>query len=92
MTPYRYRPPRTVRQGKLDNIALVPASLLPQKARYQALANGLPRGDVLMVLPSASLAGRKFLEQTAKLFEAKGRHVLILAVREVPSRGPLCQP
>ena len=40
-------------QVRLDNIALVPAHLLPRKAAYQAIANALPRGDILLVLPSA---------------------------------------
>ena len=40
------RGPRALRrpQVKLDNLTLVPASLLPRKADYEALANELPRG------------------------------------------------
>jgi hypothetical protein len=40
-------------QVKLDNLTLVPASLLPRKADYEAIANDLPRGEVLLVLPPA---------------------------------------
>jgi hypothetical protein len=36
----------------LDNLALVPASLLPFKAQYQHLANTLPKGDILIILPA----------------------------------------
>ena len=35
----------------LDNIALIPASQLPYKAHWQQLANDLPDGDILIVLP-----------------------------------------
>ena len=35
----------------LDNVALVPASLLPFKSVWQSVANRLPQGDVLLVLP-----------------------------------------
>ena len=40
------RPPAPLRRPgvTLDNIALVPASLLPFKPTYQAIANELPRG------------------------------------------------
>ncbi|HLZ21022.1 MAG TPA: hypothetical protein VKQ30_02715 [Ktedonobacterales bacterium] len=72
------RPPRALCKARLDNIALVPASLLPQKARYQALANQLPAGDILVVLPAAPSPERQVLTKTAALFEAKGRHVTAL--------------
>ena len=47
------RAPRDLsRRGvKLDNIALIPASLLPYKAYWQQVANNLPAGDILIVLP-----------------------------------------
>ena len=35
------KPPRAIRKAKLDNIALVPASLLFQKGKYQIFANNL---------------------------------------------------
>src|SRR3954453_9834712 len=36
----------------LDNVALVPASLLSLKSVWQKVAKELPEGDVLMVLPT----------------------------------------
>ena len=47
------RGPRALRhpQVKLDHLTLVPASLLARKADYEALANNLPQGEVLLVLP-----------------------------------------
>ena len=47
--PYRIvRAPRAVRKARLDNVALVPASLLLRKGKYQRIANNLPRGGVLI--------------------------------------------
>ena len=73
------RGPRAVRrpQVRLDNIALVPAHLLPRKAEYQALANALPHGDILLVLPPPESRERAIMERVA-LFRAKGRHVTVL--------------
>jgi spermidine synthase len=47
--PYRIgEPPKAIRRAKLDNIALVPASLLFRKEKYRTIANNLPRGGVLI--------------------------------------------
>ena len=51
---YRFmRPPKAIRraQVKLDNVALIPGNLLPFKSAYQEIANGLPKGGILIVLP-----------------------------------------
>ena len=75
------RGPRALRrpQVRLDNIALVPAHLLPRKAEYQALANALPHGDILLVLPPADSPERATRECVAATFRAKGRHVTVLS-------------
>src|SRR4051812_11761273 len=39
----------------LDNLTLIPASLLPFKPQWQRIANELPRGGVLIVTPIADL-------------------------------------
>ena len=74
------RGPRPLRrpQVRLDNITLVPAHLLPRKADYQALANQLPQGDILLVLPPPGSRERPTMERVAQLFRAKGRHVTVL--------------
>lgn len=45
-------PPRSLRRSTvhLDNVALIPASLLPFKAEWQAIANDLADGEILIVL------------------------------------------
>ena len=60
---------------RLDTVALVPASLLPCRATYQAIANRLPPGAVLIVLPTADTPEKRLLQTAADRFRAKGRHV-----------------
>ena len=81
------RGPRALRhpQVRLDTITLVPAHLLPRKAEYQALANDLPRGDILVVLPPLESRERPTMERVAQLFRAKGRHVTVLTEERLES-------
>jgi hypothetical protein len=67
MNNYRFtRPPRMVRHAKKDNAALVPGSLLSQKTIYQHIANSLPRGAVLIVLPSDSPVQKQAMLDVAR--------------------------
>ena len=66
-------------QVRLDTITLVPAHLLPRRAEYQALANQLPTGDILLVLPPAGSPERAMMQRVAQTFRAKGRHVTVLS-------------
>jgi hypothetical protein len=63
---------------RLDNLTLVPASLLSRKADDEAIADRLPRGEVLLVLPSAGSPERRTMQRVAQLFRANGRHVTVL--------------
>jgi hypothetical protein len=77
MRYYRFtRPPKTLRQQsvKLDNVALVPGNLLPYKSQYQQIANGLPKGGILIVLPTEGHKRRAF-EQTALQLKNKGHRI-----------------
>ena len=87
--PRTHRGPRALRrpQVQLDNITLVPAHLLPRKAEYQALANDLPRGDILVVLPPPESRERPTMERVAQLFRAKGRHVTVLTEERLAPVG-----
>ena len=66
------------RQVKLDNVAVVPGNLLPYKNQYQEIANGLPRGGILIVLPAA-LTKRRVFEQTAVQFKNKGKRIATIS-------------
>jgi hypothetical protein len=68
---------------RLENVALVPASLMPHKRRYQALANDLPVGSILVVLPEEDSPERRLLEQTADRFRAKGHPVAVVTADQV---------
>ena len=85
--PSRRRGPHALRrpQVELDTITLVPAHLLPRKADYQALANALPRGDILLVLPPAGSPERTTMQRVAATFRAKGRHVTVLSEERLAS-------
>lgn len=72
------------RQGvALDNIALVPASLLPFKERWHAVAKTLPRGTVLLVLPRRKSTQRRLLTDLARRFAARGHPIATRTVEEV---------
>jgi hypothetical protein len=71
------------RGARVENLALVPASLLPHKATYQRLANQLPTGAVLVVLPTEDTPERRGLQEAAARLRAKGHAIATLTVEEV---------
>jgi len=71
--PYQIaRAPRAVRHARLDNIALVPASLLPKKGKYQTIANNLPGQGVLLCQIDNTERITHILEHVAAFFRQKG--------------------
>ena len=81
-------PPRALRKAKLDNLALLPASLLPFKAEYQAIANQQAPGTTLVVLPTGDSLPRRTLERVVTRMQAKGQPVRVLANTTFQVRGP----
>lgn len=78
-TPYSIgNPPKALRKAKLDNIALVPASLLYQKGKYQTIANNLPGRGVLICQAEKQERITTILEQVASFFRKKGHFVRTL--------------
>jgi hypothetical protein len=71
-------PPRALSKAKLDNLALVPASLLPYKAEYQAIANQQPFGTTLVVLPAGDSLPRRTLQRVATRLRDTGQPVRII--------------
>ena len=59
----------------VENLALAPASLLPHKATYQRLANQLPAGAELVVLPTEDTPEKQPLQTAAARLLAKGHPV-----------------
>jgi hypothetical protein len=90
---YQYRftnPPKALLNAKLDNIAIVPASLLGVKALWQTAANTLPQGGVLLCHSQQNARQRRLLERIGETFREQGHTVMNLSVREVYNHSPSC--
>jgi hypothetical protein len=84
--PYNYRftrPPKALRNAKLDNIAIVPASLLPFKTTWQKAANKLPKRGVLLCHSRKNTRQRKLLERVEEVFKRLGYAVMNLPIEQV---------
>ncbi len=81
---YRFTlPPRSVQRARKDNLALVPGNVLSQKAIYQHIANSLPRGAVLIVLPSDSPVQKQAMLDVARQLGKQGLQVSVLPAAEL---------
>jgi len=87
MKPLAYslsEPPETLKKARLDNIALVPASLLFQKDTYMPIANTLPTGSVLCV--PQTQRQKTILSHVATYFKERGHHVITLPIERIVKR------
>jgi hypothetical protein len=75
-------PPKELRNAKLDNIALVPASLLPFKENYKLVVKDLPPGTVLCV-QSNNPKHKKILEKVTAFFRTHQRRVITLPLERL---------
>ena len=86
MPPLPYsigEPPARLKNARLDNIALVPASLLSSKdTTYQPLANRLPKGSILCV-ETASPRQKKILESVVSFLRNHGQQVYTLPIERL---------
>ena len=86
MKPYRLQqPPAALRKAQLDNIAIVPASMLPFKNQWQQLANQLPKGSTLISLPTAQNRQRQTCERVARQLRNEGKQVTIVSAEQFRS-------
>jgi hypothetical protein len=84
MNPARFRrPPPALRRAKLDNLALVPGSMLPYMEQCQEAANRLPKGAVLIVLPQENETQKHTMLLVAKLLATEGHQVAVIPATEV---------
>jgi hypothetical protein len=82
---YRYRitnPPKALLKARLDNIAIVPASMLGLKALWQTAANTLPQGGVLLCHSRQNTRQRRLLERVGETFRQQGHAVMNLPVEQ----------
>ncbi len=71
--PYHFtRAPKAVREARLENIAIVPASVLLEKKQYKTVARMLPAGSVLLC---SAKAQKTVLERVAADFRSHGHQV-----------------
>jgi hypothetical protein len=77
--PYHIvRAPKALRKARLDNVTLVPASLLPCKGKYQKIANNLPKGGVLICQTDKKQQISHILERVATWLSENGHFVRTL--------------
>jgi hypothetical protein len=83
---FKYRftnPPKALLKARMDNIAIVPASMLGLKALWQTAANTLPQGGVLLCHSQENTRQRKLLERIGETFRQQGHAVMNLPVEQV---------
>jgi hypothetical protein len=83
---YRCRltnPPKALLKARLDNIAIVPASMLPLTETLKEKVNTLPRGGVVLCYAAENTRQRKLLERVGETFREHGHVVRSLSMREV---------
>src|SRR5947208_16333902 len=74
-------PPARLKKARLDNIALVPASLLKKKAIYQPIANTLPTGSVLCV--PGTQRQQKIMAMVTIFFRDHGHQVITYPIERI---------
>ena len=90
MRPDRFTTaPKALRRRRVapDNVALVPASLLPYKEHWQRVANELPSGSVLVCVPMNDDKPRQPYLAVARTLRKKGFTVRAVNARHVAAGG-----
>ena len=83
---YRYRltnPPQVLLNARLDNIAIVPASMLPLTQTLKEKVNTLPKGGVFLCYAQENTRQRKILERVEETFREHGHTVRSISMGEV---------
>jgi hypothetical protein len=89
--PYQYRftnPPKALLKARMDNIAIVPASMLPLTKSVKEKVNTLPKGGVFLCYAQENTRQRKILERVEETFREHGHVVRSLSMREVYKTTP----
>ena len=86
--PYQYRlthPPQALRRATLDNIAIVPASMLPLKGTIQDLLHTMPQGGVFLCHVPENAKQKRVLERVGEVFRQHGHVVTNLSLEQAVS-------
>jgi len=82
------KPPQELLKARLDNIAIVPASMLPFTKVLKEKVNTLPKGTVFLCYAQENTRQRKLLERVEKTFQQQGHVVRSLSVEQVYKNTP----
>jgi hypothetical protein len=83
--PCQYRftqPPKALLKARLENIAIVPASMLPLTDILKQKVNTLPKGAVVLCYAAENPRQRKLLERVGETFQQHGHAVMHLPADE----------
>ena len=84
---YRFtKPPKVLLKARLDNIAIVPASMLPLTKILKEKVNTLPKGAVFLCYAEENTRQRKLLERVEEAFRQHGHAVRSMSMGEVYTR------
>jgi hypothetical protein len=82
------KPPQALLKARLDNITIVPASMLPFTKTLQDVLSNLPKGAVFLCHMEENNRQRKVLERVEETFREQGHTVMNLSMREVYKTTP----
>src|SRR5436305_4265713 len=88
---YRYRltnPPKALLKARMDNIAIVPASMLPLTNILKERVNTLPKGGVFLCYAQENSRQKKILERVEETFREHGHAVRSMSIGEVYNNTP----
>jgi hypothetical protein len=88
---YKYRftnPPKALLKARMDNIAIVPASMLPLTKILKEKVNTLPKGGVFLCYAQENSRQRKIIERVGETFREQGHVVRSLSMGEVYKTTP----
>ena len=83
---YRYtltNPPKALLKARMDNIAIVPASMLPLTKLVKEQVKTLPKGGVFLCYARENSRQKKILERVEETFREHGHAVRSMSVGEV---------
>jgi hypothetical protein len=82
------KPPQALLKARLDNIAIVPASMLPFKEALQQVLTTLPKGAVFLCHAEENTRQRKVLERVEETFRQQGHVVRSMSMEQVYKNTP----
>jgi hypothetical protein len=84
--PYHFvRAPQALRKARMDNIAIVPASVLLEEKHYKVTTRTLRPGSVLLCRAKMQKTNQ-VLEKVAAYFEGHGHQVLTIPMEMMINR------